>query len=261
MVKKTSDSLKQFSELLLALTQKEIKARYKHTVLGILWLFINPLIQMVVIGLVFSLIFKFGIKDYYQFLFVGLLPWNFFSLSINKATPSIVYARDLINKSSFPREVIPLSIVLSHFIYFFISLIVLSLFLVIVGRDIIHLLNIIPLLTGLFLILIFSAGISLLTSALTVFYRDINFVTQAIILVWFYLTPIIYPLSLIPERARAYFVLNPLSGIIALFQFSLLGSGSINLPSLIFQIIIILLVFLIGFFIFRKHSASFTDWL
>lgn len=261
MVKNTSNSPRQFFELLLALTQREIKARYKHTILGILWLFINPLIQMVVIGLVFSLIFKFGIKDYYQFLFVGLLPWNFFSLSINKATSSLVYARDLINKSSFPREVIPLSIVLSHFIYFFISLIVLSLFLVLVGRDIIHLLNITSLLAGLFLILVFSAGISLLTSALTVFYRDINFVTQAIILVWFYITPIIYPLSLIPEQARKYFILNPLSGIINLFQFGLLDSGSINLQNLIFQIMTIFLVFFLGFFIFRKRSAFFTDWL
>jgi len=120
-----------FFELLLALTQKEIKARYKHAVLGFLWVFLNPLIQMLVIGFVFSLIFRFGIENYYLFLFAGLLPWNFFSLALTKATSRIVWDRNLVQKAKFPRSTIPLSVVLSHFVHFLASWLLLIIFLLV----------------------------------------------------------------------------------------------------------------------------------
>lgn len=160
-----------FFELLLALTEKEIKARYKHAVLGFLWIFINPLIQMIVMGFVFSLIFRFGVENYYLFLFTGLLPWNFFSLALNKATPRIVWDRSLIQKAKFPREVIPLSMVLSHFFHFAISWLMLIIFLLVTRQFQFFKLSIISSqLFAIILLFIFTSGLSLITSALTVFF-------------------------------------------------------------------------------------------
>lgn len=262
MDKKTSSSLRQFFELLFAFTQKEIKARYKNAVLGFLWMFLNPIIQMLVMGFVFSLIFRFGIKDYYLFLFTGLLPWNFFALSLNKATPSIVYERSLIQKSFFPREVIPLSIVLSNFFHLLISLVLLLIFLGVTGKWQIFIpANFFLFVICLFFLLFFTSGFSLITSSLNVFWRDVNFFTQALILIWFYATPIIYPLSLIPQRFQALFYLNPLSGIFTLLQKSIVGKGSFPNLILFSQFLIIIFIFILGTILFKNRAKFFSDWL
>jgi len=252
---------KHFFDLLLALTQKEIKARYKNAVLGFLWIFINPLVQMLVIGFVFSLIFRFGIKNYYLFLFTGLLPWNFFSLSLTKATPRIVWDRNLIKKSNFPREVIPLSMVLSHFFHFCISWLILIVFLLFTNQwEFFSLPSIGNQLSAILLLLIFTCGFSLLTSSLDVFYRDINFIVQAIILIWFYITPIIYPLQSIPSAYLPIFYLNPLSGIFTILQQPFLAQ-QFPLPVLIGQISLIGIITISGIYVFKKQSRYFTDWL
>lgn len=250
-----------FFELLLALTQKEIKARYKHAVLGFLWIFINPLVQMVVMGFVFSLIFKFGIKNYYLFLFTGLLPWNFFSLALNKATPRIVWDRALIQKSKFPREVIPLSMVLSHFFHFAASWLMLIVFLLIIRQWQFFTLSAISnQVIAIILLLVFASGFSLFTSALTVFYRDIAFVVQMGIMLWFYATPIIYPFSVIPQHFRTIFYLNPLLTVFALLQKPLID---VSLPSniIIGHVLIIFLILITGLNFFKKKSPYFSDWL
>jgi len=251
----------QFIDLLLALTEKEIKARYKHAVLGFLWIFINPLVQMLVMGFVFSLIFKFGIKDYYLFLFLGLLPWNFFSLAINKATPRIVWDRSLIQKSNFPRAVIPLSMVLSHFFHFAVSWGMLMIFLILMGQWQFLTLKALGFqLLAIILLLIFASGLSLITSAYNVFYRDINFIVQAVILIWFYATPIIYPFSAIPSNYQTIFYLNPLLTLFSLLQKPLV---EVNLPLslVLIHVLIILLTLILGWIFFRKKAPYFTDWL
>jgi len=253
---------KQFFELLFAFTQKEIKARYKNAVLGFLWIFLNPVIQMVVMGFVFSLIFRFNIQDYYLFLFAGLLPWNFFSLSLTKATPSIVYERSLIQKSAFPREIIPLSIVLSNFFHILITLSLFFIFLVAIGKwQILIPTNLFFIATNLFFLLIFTSSVSLITSSLNVYWRDINFFTQALVLIWFYATPILYPLSLIPERFQTIFYLNPLSGIFATFQKAIIGNGSFPYSVLISQYFIIICFFLASLILFKNRAKYFSDWL
>jgi len=250
-----------FFDLLSALTIKEIKARYKHAILGILWIFINPLIQMIVIGFVFSLIFRFEVKNYHLFLFTGLLPWNFFSLALNKATPRIVWDRSLIKKAKFPREVIPLSMVFSHFFHFLASWSLLIIFLllthqfgffrpVVVGSQFL----------AIILLLIFTSGLSLITSALTVFYRDIGFVTQAVIMFGFYLTPIIYPFTAVPQKFQPFFYLNPLLTVFSLLQRPLVP---IPLPTIVIfgHVLIIVLTLIIGWSFFKKVAVYFPDWL
>lgn len=252
---------KHFFDLLLALTEKEIKARYKHAVLGFLWIFINPLVQMLVIGFVFSLIFHFGIKNYYLFLFTGLLPWNFFSLALVKATPRIFWDRNLIQKAKFPREVIPLSMVLSHFFHFVASWLMLILFLLATRQfQFFEPIVIASQILAIILLLLFTSGLSLITSALNVFYRDIAFVTQAVVMLWFYLTPIIYPLTVIPQKYWPIFYLNPMLTIFNLLQKPI---APIFLPTnvVISHFLIILLTLAVGSILFRKKSKYFADWL
>lgn len=251
--------LKNYIDFVWAMTEKEIKARYKHTVFGFLWLILNPILQMVIIGFIFSFFIRLPVENYYLFLFSGLLPWQFFSLSLTKATPSFVYERYLLQKSNFPREVIPLSIIFSNFLHFIISIILLVGFLILKGDLIFpQILYVFP---ASFLLLTFVVGTSFFTSTLQVKYRDINFFVQSLLIVWFYATPIIYNLELIPDRIRSIFYLNPLSYIFELFHISVIHQSIPNLNIFISNFLVILLVSVVGLFIFKKECRYFVDWL
>lgn len=245
------------------MTEKEIKARYKNAILGFLWIFLNPLFQMLIIGFIFQNFIKVPIANYFLFLFTGLLPWNFFSYSLTKATPSIVYERSLIQKAKFPREVIPLSIVLSNFFHFLVSLFLLLIFLLVSGNlAIIHYpLSIIHLLLSLLWLLAFTGGFSLLTSALNVKYRDINFFVQALVILWFYATPVIYSLHILPQDYLPLFQLNPITYPFEMLRFSL--TASFLPPSNIFfaNAMVSFFIIFLGILLFKKESKTFSDWL
>lgn len=255
--------INRYLDLLLEMTKKEIKARYKNAVLGFLWIFLNPLLQMIIIGFIFQYFIKVPIKSYYIFLFPGLLAWNFFSYSLTKTTPSIVYERDLIQKAKFPREFIPISIVLANYLNFLISLCLFIIFLFIKGNlsPLLSFDAVLLLLFVLLWLLFFTCGLSLLTSTLNVRYRDVNFFIQALVILWFYATPIMYSLENLPPRFIFLFRLNPLTYPFEILRFSLLGS--IHLPNEIFFINFIISIFLTiaGCLIFKKESKYFSDWL
>lgn len=205
-----------FWDLLMGMTQKEVRVRYKNTIFGFLWIVVNPVLQMIVIGFVFRLFIKEPIDNYYFYLFSGLLVWNFFSLSLSKATPSIVYERALIKKAKFPHAVIPLSIILSNGINLIIALLLLCLPTALLG--LLNFSSLPWLLLALLLLLIFTCGISLLTSALNVRYRDVNFLIQALLIVWFYATPIVYSIFVVPYELIWLWRINPMTAIIQIFQ-------------------------------------------
>ena len=125
---------RHFWELLEEMTKKELIARYKYTFFGFLWIILNPILQMLIIGFVFRFFIKEPIQYYFHFLFIGLLVWNFFSLSLTKATPCIVYERALIKKAYFQREVLPLSIILSNFFHLIISMLLFLIAILLIGK-------------------------------------------------------------------------------------------------------------------------------
>lgn len=251
--------IRHFWELLWGMTEKELRARYKHTVFGFLWLVSNPLLQMLIIGFIFPLFVKQPVTHYYYYLFTGLLAWNFFSLSLNKAVPSVVNERSLIKKAVFPRAVIPISIILSNLINYlaaFILFLVPILFLGTLTAG-----SLLYFLIGLVLLIMFTVGISLLTSALNVRFRDVNFFVQAILIVWFYATPIIYSFSQIPHNLLWLWRFNPLTSCVQFMQHALVGSalpGWFMFTSNTFAIIVILVL---GIVIFNRESKNFDDWL
>jgi lipopolysaccharide transport system permease protein len=256
-------------EFLLALTKKEIKARYKHAVLGFLWIFLNPLLQMLVLGFVFQFFVPIQVDNYFLFLFTGLLPWTFFSVSMTKGTPALVYERALIQKAKFPREAIILSIVLSNLFHFIVALgllVILS-----VGDKVLfeaytwnQILNyslrmfwVLPLSLCL---TAFTSGLALLTGALNVKYRDVNFIVQAIIPLWFYATPIVYSLKLLPTKFFPFFYLNPLTAITEGFHWVFLKQQPAALELTSISLLISLIAIYFGVLIFNQEKKWFDDW-
>lgn len=254
-----TDTILYWISFTLALTQKEIKARYKHAILGFLWILLNPLLQMLIIGMVFSYFIPFQIEYYFLYLFIGLLPWNFFSFSLAKTTPMIQFERALIEKAAFPRESLVISIVLSNLFHFVIALLA---FLVIAPFFVpLHVpqLFLLPLL--LLWLFFFTVGLSLFFSALTVKYRDINFIVQAFLPLWFYLTPVLYQLDFLPSSIRTLFAFNPLAPIILQFQRIISPELTVPLSAVYFSIGITCIVVAVGWKVFKEESKYFEDWV
>lgn len=252
-------NIRHFWELLWGMTEKELKARYKHTLFGFLWLVANPVLQMLIIGFIFPLFIKEPVEHYYFYLFTGLLAWNFFSVSLAKTTPSIVYERSLIKKAVFPRAVIPVAIIMANLINYLAAFILFLIPLAFLGT--ITFMSFVYFVIGLCMLCAFTVGLSLLTSALNVRFRDINFLVQAILIIWFYATPVIYSLAQIPTQIVWLWRLNPLTSTMQIMQHALVSSALPEQDILITNLFIIIIISALGFLTFYKESKNFDDWL
>lgn len=247
----------QYINLLWVMTEKELKVRYKRAFLGFLWILLNPLLQMFIIGYIFSLFVK--IPNYYVFLLSGLLPWTFFSQSLSSATPSIVRERALLQKAVFPIEAVPVSVIFSNFVHFISSFVLLLIFLLLTSSF--SLINVFLLLLVFFWLLILTVGVVLICSALQVKFRDVIYVIRTLLILGFYVSPIIYTLSMIPSNLRTLYLLNPLSSIIEIIHILILNRGLLDPQMLASNIIITFLIVLLGIWIFNNQKKSFVDWI
>ncbi len=241
------------------MVHKELQVRYKRTIFGFLWIIINPLIQMAVIGFIFPFFVKEQLPYYLLYLFTGLLTWNFFTLSLGKATSSIVFETALIKKARFPRSIIPLSIVISNVVNMLISF--LLLLIPTVYLRLFAIVSIGYFFVGLVLLITFTIGLSLFSSALNVRYRDINFFVQALLIVWFYATPIMYPMRFIPHAYAPLWFLNPMTSVVQLFQHVFASYPLPSLPLFVVNTITVFIVLGFGILTFRRESQNFDDWL
>lgn len=266
---KTTVFKRQWCDYLLVMTKKEIKSKYKNTTLGFLWIFVNPLLQMLVIGFIFKFFIPIDVDNYFLFLFTGILPWNFFSYSITQATSSIVNERDLVKKSNLNREIIVLSIVLSNMFHFLASLFLLVVFLIIselfsetsafgLIQYVFSFIGAIPYLVW---ILLLTASLALLFSAMNVKFRDLNFIVRSLVPLWFYITPITYSLNLLPNNLRMFLYLNPITPIIEGFHSILAGAPVASKELVVIHVLIMLLLLLISILYFNKESKDFADWV
>lgn len=250
-------SLRQYIDFISVMTEKEIKTRYKHSILGFLWVVINPLLQMLIIGFVFSIFIK--IPNYFLFLLSGFLPWQFFSFSLTKATSSFVSERSLLQKAPFPKEAIPLSIIFANFFHLLVSLILLGIYLWIFKLFVFPQILILPMV--LFWLLIITIGLSLLTASLEVKYRDVGYLIHSVAMLWFYATPVLYSLNLVPFRFLWLFSINPLASIFEMIHWSILGTGDINWNLITINIIIGISIFALGILTYQKQQKFFVDWI
>ncbi len=251
-------TMTHFMDLLWEMTVKELKVRYKNTTLGFLWAFLYPILQAAIIGYIFRYLYKESDVNYTYSLFLNLLIWNFFSRALEFATSSVVRSRTIIKKAKFPYVVIPLSIVCCEAIHFVSSLVLFICFVSITHISF-HI-TLWTLCVGSILLFLFTAGLSFITSALDVKSRDINFLTQAAVMIWFYATPIVYQVSRIPATIRYAWNFNPLTEIIMLFQYSLFGTP-IYSSYIISNSLLILFTISVGIFLFQYHKDSFDDYI
>ncbi|HWS48747.1 MAG TPA: ABC transporter permease [Candidatus Methanoperedens sp.] len=247
-------------DFLLTMTEREIKSKYKFSVLGLFWIVLNPIIQMLVIGFVFRFFTSIKTEIYMMYLFSGLVVWNFFSSSVTRSTPAIVNERYLLKKAKFPRETIVLSIVLSNLVQLALSVVLMILIAIFLGVKIsFAYLIFLPL--SLLLIALFTAGFALVFSSLNVKYRDTSFVINFLVSIWFYATPVIYLLTMLPEWMSKWLYLNPMTGLIEFFRWIMLGLEVENWFFMCGNLFFALLTFVIGNYVFKRFSLDFDDWV
>ncbi len=246
---------RNYFDFLVVMTEKELKVRYKRAYLGFLWILITPIVNTLVIGLIFSQIVK--TPNFFWFLLLATIPWNFFSLTLTRSVISIVSERSLIQKVKFPIEVIPLSIIFSilinTIISFSLATLIVSMF---VNVTYIHLIMFFGVFIWLFIL---TTGLSIFLAALNVKYRDTSFITQTLLTAWFYLTPVMYPLSMLPEKIRILYYLNPLTFVFEIFHAPFLNNLTINFSLVVSNVLVGLILTVLGIYIFIKEKDKLAD--
>jgi ABC-2 type transport system permease protein len=246
-----------YREMLKNLVSKELKVRYKGSVLGFLWTFFNPLLTLVVYSIVFSFIMRVQMNHYSVFLFVGLLPWNYLAASALMGVNSIVAGGGLVKKTHFPREILPLSIVLANLINYLLSILILIPGLLIVKIPITAAILAFPLI--LLAQTIFVSGLALLLSAVNVYFRDLEHITSVLMMVWFFFTPVIYPFEMIPEHFRSLFMLNPLVHVARAYQDIFFYHSFPDWLSLGYFTIGSIIFFMVSLTVFGRLQRSFAE--
>jgi ABC-type polysaccharide/polyol phosphate export permease len=250
----------RYRDLLRNLVARDLKVRYRKSVLGFAWSLVNPLLMMAVFWLVFEFMLKSGVRDYAVFVLVGILPWNWFSSSIGAAIGSVVQNGALINKVYFPREVLPASAVLSNLVNFVLAVPVLIGMLYVAGIGLTRHAVWLPVL--IIVQAAFTLGVALTLATLNVYYRDTGVIMEVVLLAWFFLTPIIGGFGL-PVRRLAY-VINPMASLVASYRVVLYGSetGPPAGPGLDFlarTAVTALAVLALGYWFFVRHSPRFGE--
>lgn len=252
-----------YRDLLYFLAWRDVKVRYKQTVLGVLWVVLQPLVSMAIFTVLFGVLLQVDSGDvpYPIFVFAGLLPWNYFSQALTRASTSVVNSSHLITKIYFPRLVIPLSGVLSSLVDFVIAFGVLIVLMIVYG--IVPTVGLLLLPALILLAMVTALGFGLWLAALNVRYRDINYLLPFLIQIWMYVTPVIYGSNLLPECYRFLLSLNPMTGVVEGFRWALLGSAAVgdylSLPLLGISAAIALLVLISGAIFFRSTERIFAD--
>ncbi len=254
-------SLIKHRELLQQIALREVKARYKQSVLGYFWVIINPFAQMIVMSFAFSIIIRIPMSDdkipYSLFLFVGLLPWNLFVNSITWSTQALISSASLIKQVMFPRSILILSTIYAKIIDFLFALIILAVYMIWykIGIDF-NILWVIPI---FFLQQIFTIAICLILAAANLFYRDIQYVINLLVMLWMYLTPIIYPANIIPQRFQFVLKLNPIATFVDSYRDTILYQKTPNIPNLLIAALISFIFLIFSLKYFKSKEKYFAD--
>ena len=252
-------NLYNYRELLKSNVKKEIRGKYKGSFLGILWSFINPLLQVLVYAIVFPYIMRVKTPNYLQFLIAGIIPWTFFTTVINQGMITVRMNSGIIKKVYFPREILPISVALSGLVNFFISCVIILVFCIGGGLGISWHLALLPL--AAILQFLFSLGLILALSAINIFIKDTEYIVVFILNMMFYATPIVYPIELLPENLRWIMNLNPMAGIINMYRDIFINHQLTDVNSIIYVAIMSLVFFIIGMLTFRKLEKGFAEEL
>ena len=249
-----------YREMIFSLVRRDLKGRYKGSVLGFLWTFLNPLFQLIVYTMVFSTIMRSGIEDYYLFLFVALIPWIFFSTSLGGGSSCVLAQQDMVKKIYFPREVLPVSYVTSQFVNMLLSFIVIFAVLIFTRRNM-NPSALVCLPVVMIVEYVLALGFTMIMSAVTVYIRDAEYIIGIVTMAWQFLTPVMYSMDQVPEDIRWVFILNPMTYIITAYRDILYLAQIPKLETLVSAVIIGITLLIVGWGIFCKVQKHFVEEL
>lgn len=253
------DDLWAYRELLYFLVWRDVKVRYKQTVLGAAWAIIQPFFTMVVFSIFFGLLARIPSDGlpYPVFAYAGLLPWQLFAHAMTESGSSLVANASLITKVFFPRLIIPVAPVVAGLVDFAIAFVVLVAMMLFYGITPGWAVLTLPFF--LVLALATAAGVGVWLSALNVRYRDVRYVLPFLVQFWLFATPVAYPASLVPEAWRPVLGINPMAGVVEGFRWALLGTGAPPIALLVVSVAVVLSILLSGVAYFRRVESSFAD--
>ena len=248
----------EYRELVWVMVVRDLKVRYKQTVMGVAWAVIQPLLMIAIFTLIFGKLAKIPSDGYPYpiFVFSGLLAWNFFSTSAGTSGVSLIGASNLVSKVYFPRIIIPISSIGVSIIDFLIGAFLLLIMMLLYGQEISLKILLLPLF--LFGLVVLSIGFGSWLASVTVVYRDFRYVIAYMLQIWMYLTPVLYPSNFVPETWRWLLYLNPMYGWINGIRASFLGQP-IDLIGTLISIVLSLGIFVVGMVYFEKTQRRFAD--
>ena len=250
-------NLYNYRELLKSNVKKEIRGKYKGSFLGVLWSFVNPLLQVAIYAIVFPYIMRIKTDNYLQYLIIGIIPWTFFTTAINQGMIAVRINAGIIKKVYFPREILPISVVVAGLVNFFISCIIIVLFCLFGGVGISWHIALLPLIS--LLQFVFTLGLVFAFSAINIYIKDTEYIVQFIVNLLFYATPILYQTSLFPNNVRWLLYLNPMTEIIEAYRNIFMYHQLPDFNGFLYVAMIAALVFIIGLAIFRKLEKGFAE--
>ena len=251
-----------YRQMIYSLVKKDLRGRYKGSALGFLWTFLNPLLQLLVYTLVFSTIMRAGIDKYYMFLFVALVPWLFFSSALIGGSSCVIASKDLVKKIYFPREVLPIAYVTTSFVNMLLSFVVIFGVIIVSGFGVngIALLYLPLIMIVEYLVVL---GIALIASALTVYFRDLEYILSIVAMAWQFLTPVMYSQEMVeaalPPTLLKIWNLNPMTPVIIAFRDILYYKQVPDISTLLSATLLGVAFIVIGFVLFRKLQRGFAE--
>ena len=246
-----------YKEFLKSNVKKDVRGKYKGSFLGVLWSFINPLLSVVIYAIVFHYIMRFKIENYLIYLISGIIPWTFFTTSINSGMNSILFNADIIKKVYFPRIILPISAVSSCLVNFLISCLIILLFAFFSSVGISYYLAFLPLI--ILIQYLFTLGVVFILSAVEIYVRDVEHIINFFSGMLFYMTPILYTTDYVPKKFAFILKINPLSYIIDAYHSVFYYNEMPNLGNLWIIGIISIVVFVLGYLIFNKLQKGFAE--
>jgi lipopolysaccharide transport system permease protein len=251
----------QHRELLYFLTWRDIKVRYKQTVLGLAWAVLQPLAIALTLTMFLGRLVKVpsGGLPYPVFAYSAMVVWQLFAQALTQSSNSLLANERLVTKVYFPRLIVPLSAVLASLLDFTISLLVLAMFLAYYRIAPTATIVLLPLMV--FLAVLIALGVGLWLAALNVKYRDVRYTVNFLVQFWFFASPVAYPTSVVPERWRIWYGLNPMVGVVEGFRWALRGSGAAPLLLLAISAGVAVVLFMSGLYYFRRTEDTFADFI
>lgn len=249
----------QYRELLKTNVKKEIRGRYKNSFLGVMWSFLNPLLQLAVYSIIFGALLAGGDPTYPIYICVALIPWTYFTTTITQSSFTVIGNGDIIKKVYFPREILPISVVTSGAVNFIISTIIILAFVIFSGVGLSWYLLLYPFVLLVQYVLLL--GISFIVSSITVYFRDLEHIIGVILLAAFYGTPIVYKLEQLPPNLQIIMQLNPMTHIINGYRDIFYYHQMPNMTTLSILLGISVILTIVGYFLFKKLQKGFAEQL